>query len=334
MRNVIPIAMPVELPKHIHLLKEIGTMASPHQNSPSIRTTRARSLAIATIAVLAAACSGDHALSGPATVSKSINISFASIPVLPGAAGQLNAGLAAHGDLLASPGATGNALIATSGNDTLSITKAELVLSKVELTQSTGMDCDDDDQAVPPGCTEIERHFVLVDLPTDTAVQTLINANIPAGTYASLEARLRVPRTSDDSAAAAFLAAHPDLAGANVLVQGTFRGQPFTYLGKVDTRFELTFSPPVTVDTTGVNVTIHVDVTTWFRDGTGALLDPSTANSGGANAALVTNNIQRSFRAVRDDERDGHDHGGDDGSHSGPGKDGNGGGGNDGSGHH
>jgi hypothetical protein len=44
------------------------------------------------------------------------------------------------------------------------------------------------------------------------------------------------------------------------------------------------------------------------------LIDPATANSGGANAELVSSNIARSFVAFRDDDRDGRD---DDGEGSG-----------------
>lgn len=280
------------------------------QHPRSIHAVRLSSVPVVLLALLAAGCSGDRALTGPSG-TKSLSISFAAVPVAPAAgAGQINAGHTANGDLITPSGGTvaAKSLLAVSGTDTLVITKVQLVLSRVELTQVAGTPCDDDSSA--QGCTELQRHFVLVDLPTDTVVHTVIDANIPPGTYSSLEARLRVPRSTDDSAATAFLAAHPEFAGANTRVQGTFKGQPFTYLGQVDTRFELNFAPPITVTLGGVNVTVHVDPTTWFRDGAGGLVDPSTANAGGANATLVGNNIRRSFHAVRDDERDGHDHGG------------------------
>lgn len=270
---------------------------------------RLSSTPLVLLAVLAAGCSSDRGLTGPASGSKSLSVSFATAPVASNASGQLNVGPQAHGDVLTPAGRnTGRSLQAVSGTDTLVITKVQLVLSRMELTQVAGTQCDDDSSAA--GCTELERHFVLINLPTDTIVHTVIDANIPPGTYSSLEARLRVPRSTDDSSATAFLAAHPEFAGANARVEGTFRGKPFVYLGSVDARFELNFAPPITVTLGGVNVTVHVDPTSWFRDGAGALLDPATANAGGSNAAFVAGNIRHSFRAVRDDERDGHDHGG------------------------
>lgn len=261
------------------------------------------------VLTLTAACGGDgSSLSAPGA-RKSMSISFATMPVAPAAAGQRDASALQR---LIVPSAS---IQAVTGNDTLVITRAQLVLSRVELTQTAGTPCDDDDGDA--GCSEIERHFVVVDLPVDATVQTALVGNIPAGTYTSLEARLRVPRSSDDAAATTFLAAHPELTGANVRVEGTFRGAPFVYLGTVDTRFEIAFSPPIAVDSSGANVTVHVDLTTWFRDASGALLDPATASANGPNASRVAGNIVRSLRAVRDDERDGHDHGGDDGGHHG-----------------
>ena len=63
---------------------------------------------------------------------------------------------------------------------------------------------------------------------------------------------------------------------------------------------------------TNVDVTISVDVSGWFADGLGGLVDPATGNKGGANDQLVENNIRDSFRAFRDDDRDGEDGPGDD----------------------
>jgi hypothetical protein len=199
------------------------------------------------------------------------------------------------------------ALITVSGQDTLVITKAQIVLSHLELTSSAGTDCEDEESM--HGCEEIKRSFVLVDLPTDTSVHTLFDAVIPPGSYSSLEARIRVPHADSDTTALSFLSAHPEFAGANVRVEGTFHGIPFVYTGAVNSKLELDFSPPIIVDSTGLNVTVSVDITSWFKDGTGLLIDPTTAGSGGVNAAIVADNIRRSFRAFRDDHRDGHDDG-------------------------
>ncbi|MDB4898193.1 MAG: hypothetical protein JWN53_1, partial [Gemmatimonadetes bacterium] len=86
-----------------------------------------------------------------------------------------------------------------------------------------------------------------------------------------------------------------------------FNGTAFTYKGAPRAEFERAFNPPLVVDATPLNVTVGVDLDTWFKSSSGALIDPSTANAGGANAGVVAENIKRSFRAFRDDDRNGHD---------------------------
>ena len=90
-------------------------------------------------------------------------------------------------------------------------------------------------------------------------------------------------------------------------VEGTFNGTPFTYDGNASAELELTFATPIVVDASGMNITVNVDLSTWFVDGSGSLVDPTTANSGGANESLVARNIHQSFEAFEDDNKDGTD---------------------------
>jgi hypothetical protein len=52
-------------------------------------------------------------------------------------------------------------------------------------------------------------------------------------------------------------------------------------------------------------VTIRVDLPSWFTTAQGDLIDPGSANEGGANEALVDGNILASFHAFDDRDRDG-----------------------------
>ena len=99
---------------------------------------------------------------------------------------------------------------------------------------------------------------------------------------------------------------------AALLARGRLDGKPIERLVLADLiapRAELTtiFSPALAVDAAPVNVTVHADVTTWFRTQSGTVIDPSTANAGGPNAGIVADNIRRSFKAFRDVDHDGHD---------------------------
>jgi hypothetical protein len=204
---------------------------------------------------------------------------------------------------------------ASSTADALVITKAQLVIARVELVRAgatcasdvpSGDDHGDDDESE---CAELQLAPSLIDLPVDGTIVNKLDFTIPEGTYSALEARLRPIRAGNDGgpASTAFLAAHPDLNGVSVIVEGTLNGNPFSYKGAVSTGIEHTFSPPLTVGATPLSLTVNADLSTWFRTSAGTIIDPNTANPGGANAQLVADNIRRSFRAFRDDDHNGHD---------------------------
>lgn len=274
----------------------------------------ALSLALAGVATVG--CGGDAASpTAPARASRQVSLSFSTTAGAPAAAGDVAPGI---GAARLAPSARADLTIASAA-DTLVITRAQIVLSHVELVTSQNGSCDDDSSA---GCEAVERGTLLVDLPTTAGATAAVTSGIPGGSYSALEARLAVP-SAGDASASALVAAHPEFASSSVRVEGTFRGAPFVYLAPVSARLELTFSPPLVVDATTANLTIGVSLDGWFRTASGSLIDPATANPGGANAATVATNVARSFHAFRDDGRDGHDdHGGDDGHGSGNGHDG------------
>ena len=200
--------------------------------------------------------------------------------------------------------------------DSLVITKAQVVLARLEL-QRSGATCTstevagDDDTADSSSCAELELAPSIVNLSVNGSVTQALNSSIPSGTYTAFEAKIRAVEAKR-TASTAFLAAHPEMVGASVRVEGTFNGKAFTYIGAPKAELEGLFNPPLVADSTGANITINVDLATWFRTSSGTLLDPATANAGGTNAELVSSNIARSFKAFRDDDHDGHDdHGSD-----------------------
>ena len=203
----------------------------------------------------------------------------------------------------------------TSGNQ-LVISKVEIVLARLEL-QRVGATCtsdnaagDDDHGDDDRNCAELELAPSLVSLPVNGSVATALNVTIPAGTYSSLEAKIRPVETNRGHFGAgttAFLAAHPELAGVSVRVEGTYNGKAFTYLAAPRAELEIDFNPDLVVADSAANITVNIDVAKWFRTNSGAVIDPSTALDGRANANLVAQNIRASIHAFRDNDRDGHD---------------------------
>jgi hypothetical protein len=208
------------------------------------------------------------------------------------------------------------------GAHTLVITNAAVSLTRLELATVDSAGCAEDDHPEHDDdrCHELETGPMLVDLPTDNSVVSVLTLQLPAGTYKALEAKIR-PVRSDDNGGSAFLTAHPNFANASVRVEGTFDGTPFTYVGSPNASLELSFNPPLTVGSSATALTVHVSIDRWFSDRSGNLIDPATANAGGANEQLVRDNVRRSFHAFEDNEHHGDDGHGDDGFDDGPGDD-------------
>jgi hypothetical protein len=227
----------------------------------------------------------------------------------PGGSGPVALSFAARGDVSSTGSGstnTSSGTIIVSGTDTLRITSAKLVIDELELTRGlTGTCVDDGDDVVEvdAACAEIETGPYLVSLPVNGAVTPALSVQLPAGTYRELEMKLRQADSGDDRA---FNSAHPEMNGITVLVQGTYKGQPFTWQGNVEAELELDFSPPMVADGAG-NFTVNIDVGRWFRSGTGAIIDPATAGVGQENFQFVAQNIRASFEVFEDDDRNGHD---------------------------
>lgn len=194
----------------------------------------------------------------------------------------------------------------SDGQNDLVITAAEVVLREIELKRVEVSDCDDvlDDDA----CEEFETGPVLVDLPLDGGTAVMVTIPIDPGSYDELEFDLHKV-SSDDPEDAAFRAAHPDMVDTSIRVQGTFNGEPFVFRTDLNVEQEFDLIPPLVIGDAAVttNVTVRLDLSQWFRDLSGALVDPATGNKGGENESLITENIKQNIEAFEDRDRDGDD---------------------------
>ena len=196
----------------------------------------------------------------------------------------------------------------TDGANTLVITQVQLVLREIELhragavAECAGSASDD--------CAELEFGPVLVDVPLGTpGAARNFSVQIAPGSYDKVEFKIHKPSSSDD---AGFVQTNPDFDGVSVRVIGTYNGADFTYTGDFEAEMEFEFNSALVANETGAtDLTLFVNLDTWFRDQAGTLLDPTTANSGAPNAALVEQNVKSSLDTFEDDDHDGRDdHGG------------------------
>src|SRR3954470_5585089 len=141
-----------------------------------------RLLTLAGISALGAslvACAGDS--TGPNGAAGSVSLSFSATGAST-TASRTSLGTAT----------LSNALVGSSSVDALVITKAQLVLARLEL-QRAGSQCTseteagDDNPSSTESCAELELAPTVIDLPVNGSVVNELAVAVPAGTYTALE---------------------------------------------------------------------------------------------------------------------------------------------------
>ncbi len=236
----------------------------------------------------------------------------------PGSGGQVSLSLTSGGD-----GGGGQSVSASRVGPALSVSQSDgagnelvmdsvkVVLREIELKRQTHDDCPDDGQSDDDACEQFEAGIRLLELPLDGGVEQVVTVDAPADTYDELEFEIHKP-DDDDPEGRDFIDENPAFADVSIRVVGTYNGDPFTFTQDLNEDQEVVLDPPLVVEEGAdpVNVTLELDVRTWFtEDGTtgGALVDPTTAADGGANENLVEQNIESSIEAFEDDDLDGRD---------------------------
>lgn len=226
---------------------------------------------------------------------------------------QLNFNLATSGAASASA-AVGGPETFNDGTNTVVIEQVDLVLREVELrTGASGDDCAE--SMNHDSCEKLELGPILLSLPlgTDSALRAF-SVDVPAGSYTGVEFEIHPPSSSDD---AAFITANPGFENVSVHVAGTYNGVAFDFVSDLEAEQEIHFATPLVVaEGAATDLTLSVDLDTWFRTAAGLLVDPASAAKGQVNENLVKDNIRSALDAFEDHNCNGiDDHGGDDGGH-------------------
>ena len=207
------------------------------------------------------------------------------------------------------------------GGHTLVLTKVELILREIELKRVAGSaDCSfakpspssgsDGDHKGDKGhrqsheCSEMEIGPFLIDLPLGAGPTRKLQVQVDTGNFREIE--FKIHKVGNDSADKKFLVDHPGVDGISIRAVGTFDGKAFTYRSDVSAKQESELDPPLVIkDATITDLTLVVEVGSWFLAGGVGLLDPATATAGTPTEALVRQNIRRSFRIFEDRDHDG-----------------------------
>lgn len=196
--------------------------------------------------------------------------------------------------------------IVDGGGNVLVLTKVELVLREIELKRQNDDACDSLGSGDHDACEEFETGPILLDLPLGVGVSHQFTITADTGTFDEIEFEIHKPEDDGDADDHAFLALHPEFADVSIRVTGTFNGVDFVFITDLNTDEEVSINPPLVVATEGsLDVTLMVDVSSWFLSGA-VVVDPALALKGGPMEAVVKDNIEASFEAFHDDNRDGH----------------------------
>ena len=207
----------------------------------------------------------------------------------------------------------------TRDGDVLVVTKAQLVVRNVKLKSATAV-CSDDNDDEKTGkssnssarreddddCAEIRAGPFLVNVPVNGADGARVAVAVPAGTYTSIRLWLHKV-TSGDAADVAFRQANPDFRDISLRLEGTFNGTPFKFVNDVNAKLTVPLTKPLVIGTGGDDVTVSIDLSTWFLRSSGGLFSPAAANTPGQVQAQVQNNIRNAFRAFKDKNKDGRE---------------------------
>jgi len=234
------------------------------------------------------------------------------------------------------PGASGAAFAVVPVTDdagrTLEIEQVQLVFEEIELesVRENGGDGGEDTGGAAAmfwcwGDDDCSRHRekrrdrkgrvfeagpVLVDLPLDGGVISLLEGEVPAGSYRELE--LEIDRPNDRKPShEAFREEHPDWPrNASIRVRGTYDPgtgpQAFDVFLNIELDLELEFDEPIVIEedsagiTGPVEVTLSIDVNRWFVGRDGLFFDPRALSADHALRERVARNIRFSFKAYWD----------------------------------
>lgn len=268
-----------------------------------IRMSSSAAVALALGATLLTAC-GEEGTGPNAAGEVGVGFRLAATPtVSAGVAGS------ASGSTPVVAAATTAGFSIKSGTDEIVITKAQVVVKNVKL-KSVAATCassdDDDDKGDGDDCPRIRVGPFLVNVPVSGTDGGRLAVGVPAGTYSAIRFDIHKV-TSGDSADRAFRQENPDFRDISVRLEGTYNTKPFVFVNDVNAKLDVPLTQPMAIGNSGDNVTVMLDMTSWFSKPTSGLYNPAEANVVGFVRAKIQNNIRASFRAFRDRSRDGKD---------------------------
>lgn len=201
----------------------------------------------------------------------------------------------------------------------ITLTRARLLVRKIQLKTAEAAVAtaqrEEDDNAKIEGREELDAGPLVLDLSgtaLDGNVQKVIDVAVPAGTYKKVEFKIARASTDQSTSSDANVKALADKQ-ASLILEGTIDGQAFEFVSALEVKQE--FEGTFVLGGEANNLTLNVDPSGWFTDGSGARLDPRDPSV----RSTIESNIKSSMKMLDDDNHDGRedDHGSESGDKKG-----------------
>jgi len=177
----------------------------------------------------------------------------------------------------------------------------------------------------------------VLNISLDTTVSTIGVANLPHGIYNMITFQIHKLTPGEQVSDNSF--SPTDSSGKtnyySLIVKGRYNGNPFVFTSSKTFVVKTRLNPSLVVkdSVSNYNVTIQVNVSDWFTNAGGRIIDPTDPS----NAHRIEWAIRRSFHAFKDNNKDGREddwgHGNGPGDHGNHNDNGHGNGNGNGNGH-
>jgi hypothetical protein len=184
----------------------------------------------------------------------------------------------------------------SSNDNTIVIDEENFIIRKIVLEL-------EDDHVGGDGECDIKICPLVVYLDLTQKVVVAAVAQIPIGSFHEIKFQIHKLSPNESVPDPEFVEGSPPHNRFSVIAKGLFNGVPFVYKSWVTFSREIEFEnlPIVISERTVINITIRMDLFSWFERN-GGIMDPSDPD----NRPFIDQNIRNSFRsAFRDLNLDG-----------------------------
>jgi len=189
----------------------------------------------------------------------------------------------------------------TTADTLLRIESAKIYLRSIQF--HSGLEDSSEHEMMDDDSIAVKSDPTVVNLDLTGNTNSVVVTEIPSGTYKRVSFRLHKPENSETVLDSDFVEGTGGNQRFSVVVQGSYDGINFTYKSRRTANQHVDIEPPIVItDTvTFVNVTMLVDVNSWFMDSDSTMLNPSDSS----NFTEIDNAIVRSFKAIKDNNHNG-----------------------------